>query len=80
MAVQVVDGAQIMCSFRVAPSVLTVRPLGRRSSGLWPRAHSASAPGVVWSRSWCPDRWPPWPPESGAQPAGTASPAPEGLH
>jgi hypothetical protein len=39
MAVQVVNGAQIMCSFGVAPSVLTVLPLSRVTSGGQPAAN-----------------------------------------
>ncbi|HEY2300705.1 MAG TPA: DUF4280 domain-containing protein [Acidimicrobiales bacterium] len=38
MAVQVVNGAQIMCSFGVAPSVLSVLPLNRVMVGGQPAA------------------------------------------
>jgi uncharacterized Zn-binding protein involved in type VI secretion len=39
MAVQVVNGAQILCSFGVAPSVLSVLPLNRVTSGGQPAAN-----------------------------------------
>jgi hypothetical protein len=39
MAVQVVNGAQITCSFGVAPSALTVLPVNRVSSGGQPAAN-----------------------------------------
>jgi hypothetical protein len=39
MAVQVVNGAQIMCSFGMAPSALTVLPMNRVMSGGQPAAN-----------------------------------------
>jgi hypothetical protein len=39
MAVQVVNGAQIMCSFGLAPSALTVLPMNRVMSGGQPAAN-----------------------------------------